>query len=255
MATWQTPKTDWSQEDGVLDQDLNRMEGNIQFLYENRALQAKNVIKYFVSASGSDTNDGLTSSTPFKTIQKAIDMLPKDLSGYSAAIDLTDDYHAGFTASGFHGGSLTFTGASNASVGFTSDINIVDCSSVGFSNLSYVSLQGMLRVSKTHCFISNISFTVNNTGGHAVVIQQSNAVFVDSLQATSAASSTALFAEYNSNVFIESFLAMPGSGTGIQSTRGAKVAYSNSSNRASVEVFTMHGGRVLSAAQNNAPQY
>ena len=243
---WQNPKTDWSPEDGVLNSDFNRIEGNLQYLFDNRALQAKNLIKYFVSASGSDANDGLTASTPFKTIQKAIDSLPKDLGGYNATIDLSDDYHAGFTAAGFTGGTLIFSGASNASVGFTSAITITECSSVLFTGLSYVSLQGSLMVYNTQSLISNISFTATNNAGHAVLIRQSNAAFLDSLQATSNAAGAALYADYNSNVFVESLVIMPGSGTGIQSDRGAKVAYSSLSNRADVATFMQRGGRIVS---------
>lgn len=47
---------------------------------------------YYVSTSGSDSNDGLSASTPFLTIQRAIDVVcfTLDLNGYKVTIQLAD---------------------------------------------------------------------------------------------------------------------------------------------------------------------
>ena len=91
--------------------------------------------------------------------------------------------------------------------------------------------------------------SVNNAEGDGILVVQSNAAFLSSAMVTSNNARDALYADYNSNVFVESFLAMPGSGIGIHADRGAKVAYSSASNRADIEFFTQRGGRILTAAQ------
>lgn len=55
---------------------------------------------YYVSTSGSDSNDGLTVGAPFATIQKAWNVLvTKDLNGFTATIKLADGtYTAGLNA-------------------------------------------------------------------------------------------------------------------------------------------------------------
>lgn len=252
---WQNPKTDWSTEDGVLNTDFNRIEGNLLYLYENRALQAKGLISYYVSTSGKDTNDGLTQNTPLATLQKAIDLLPKDLGGFDVTINIAAGSYAGFIASGFTSGALILAGASNASISFTSDVRFTKCQSVIFRGMSSVSITGLFMITNVQSFASEIDVSVNNANGDGILVVQSNAAFLSSAMATAHSARDALYADYNSNVFVESFLAMPGSGTGIHADRGAKVAYSSSSNRATVETFTQRGGRVLSAAQDSVPRY
>lgn len=64
-----------------------------------------NTITYYVNAStGSDTNNGLTESTPFATIQHAIDILPKWLE-HTVKIRLAPGTYGGITITGFHGNS------------------------------------------------------------------------------------------------------------------------------------------------------
>ena len=249
MATWSNPKTDWTPQDGVLNSDFNRIEENLLYLYETASHQVNGYVSYHVSASGSDDNDGLTAGTPFATLQKAIDTLPKDLGGYSATINIAAGQYAGFTAAGFTGGALILNGATNADVRFTSTVRFSECQAVVFRGMSSVMIIGLLMLSNVQSFASEIDVTVNNVDGDGILVVQSNAAFLSSAMVTSNNARDALYADYNSNVFVESFLAMPDSGIGIHADRGAKVAYSSSSNRADIEVFTQRGGRVLTAAQ------
>jgi len=51
---------------------------------------------YFVSASGSDSNDGLSISTPFLTIQKAVDTISSlDFNGFAVTVQLADGTYTG----------------------------------------------------------------------------------------------------------------------------------------------------------------
>jgi hypothetical protein len=41
MATWQTPVTNWTKQKPVSYVDLNRMEGNTQWLYDNAIIEVQ----------------------------------------------------------------------------------------------------------------------------------------------------------------------------------------------------------------------
>jgi hypothetical protein len=60
---------------------------------------------YYVATTGSDSNDGLSSGSPFATIQKAVDVVCSlDLSIYQATIQLADGtYTAGATLKSYVG--------------------------------------------------------------------------------------------------------------------------------------------------------
>jgi len=64
-------------------------------------------ITIYVSTTGSDiTGDG-TQVNPFKTIQHAIDILPKDLGGYAVIINVADGtYNEDIRILGFHSGEI-----------------------------------------------------------------------------------------------------------------------------------------------------
>lgn len=69
---------------------------------------------YYVATTGNDSNDGLSSGTPFLTIQKAVDVIAQtlDLNGYVVTVQLADGtYTAGITDKAFVGSqSITITG-------------------------------------------------------------------------------------------------------------------------------------------------
>ena len=69
---------------------------------------------YYVATTGSDSNNGLTSGTPFLTIQHAINIISKiNLNGYPVTIQVADGTYTGnAVASGqfFGGGSVTISG-------------------------------------------------------------------------------------------------------------------------------------------------
>lgn len=67
---------------------------------------------FYVATTGSDSNSGLSASTPFLTIQKAINtIMALDLNGYTATISVADGTYGGFAVSSpIIGGSLQITG-------------------------------------------------------------------------------------------------------------------------------------------------
>jgi hypothetical protein len=82
--------------------DLDQTGAEIQAIL-TRAENQREVLTadrtYYVATTGSDSNDGLSSGSPFATIQKAVDVVCSlDLSIYQATIQLADGtYTAGAT--------------------------------------------------------------------------------------------------------------------------------------------------------------
>lgn len=246
---WQKPKTDWAVEDGVMNDDLNRIEGNIEYLFDNAASQAAEALTYYVAPSptGNDANDGLTAETPFATIQRALDAIPKNLNGFEARIVLAHGSYNGFTADGYSGGTLTFTGAVTADIYIMSEILISNCYKVQVTGMGSFIVRSTMRITDTFSVILTENCTVSSTLTDAVVVDRSNVIFTLSLSATGASTSTSLVADNNSNVFVESLL-IGVSGTGIEVDRGSKVSYSNVTNRATSATFQRRGGRILTGS-------
>ncbi|EXG87870.1 Protein of unknown function (DUF1565) [Clostridium sp. ASBs410] len=68
---------------------------------------------YYVSTSGSDSNDG-TSAKPFKTIKHTLDVIPKDLGGFTATIQIADGiYDEEVKVTGYYNGVLDVKSQSN----------------------------------------------------------------------------------------------------------------------------------------------
>lgn len=70
-------------------------------------------VNYYIDPNGSDSNDGLSASTPFATIQKAVNMIPSNLNGRTATINLAAGTYSEYVdVSGKYNGALSITGAS-----------------------------------------------------------------------------------------------------------------------------------------------
>lgn len=106
---WQTPKTDWAAADGVRDSDMNRIEGNTLALYRETARATKII---YVSMDGNDSTGAGTSASPYRTVTKALSVVPKNLAGISVSIHIASGTYAeAVSVKGFHGGPIRFTGS------------------------------------------------------------------------------------------------------------------------------------------------
>lgn len=94
----------------------------------------------YVATTGSDTTGDGTSAKPFKTIQHAVDILPKDLNGYSAYIIVSNGtYNEDLLISGFHSGMVSMS--SNSPESINTDVAIKSVVSI-FSD-AYIKLSGL----------------------------------------------------------------------------------------------------------------
>lgn len=120
---------------------------------------------YYVAITGSDANGDGTSARPFRTIQRAIDMLPKNLGGNTVTINIeSGTYSEAINICGFYSGLLIITGddASTTIVdGFTEQHKLYDCSArIRFQNLTLkattIPLEYMAVVSLINCTSSSV---------------------------------------------------------------------------------------------------
>lgn len=112
---WQPPKTDWSASDGVRDTDFNRIEENIRVLHLE-SLRGHTVV--YVSLSGNDNTGSGSEASPYRTISKALSVIPHNLNGLSVTIHLLSagTYAEAVEISGFYGGTINLSGAANAAI-------------------------------------------------------------------------------------------------------------------------------------------
>jgi hypothetical protein len=104
---------------------------------------------YYVSPSGSNSNNGLSAGSPFLTIQKAVDVVTRtlDLAQYNVTIQLADGtYTSGATLIAYIGtGAVTIqgnTGNANAVVINPTNTNaFVAAQTLNYWNLSYMRIQ------------------------------------------------------------------------------------------------------------------
>lgn len=107
-------------------------------------------ITYYVSTTGNDTNDGLTSGTAFRTIQHAIDILPQVIN-HTATI---------YTASGTYNENVSIVGFSGKGI----------ISLIGDTIVSSTRIVNSFSIKNNPCPISIQGFKAITTSAVAVLI-------------------------------------------------------------------------------------
>lgn len=250
---WQTPKTNWGAPDGVRDTDMNRIEGNILHLYTTDAV--RNTIVVYVSASGSDTSGLGTSAAPYKTINKALSVIPKNLNGMSVSINIAaGTYSESVDILNFYGGTIALTGAPDVAV-----------------------TVGGLRAINSVCTVSNITLTVNSASATAVtsgtgacitlgrpITIQSNTygiqcndggVFIAKQTVSISNASIAVYATTQGRVHIGT-LAGTGGALLFAADDGGQISYGAVTHTGHSALYsTLSGGRVYTGAQPSPAMY
>ena len=250
---WQTPKTNWSAADGVRDTDMNRIEGNILHLYTTDAVRSALVV--YVSTTGNDTTGAGTPAAPYKTITKALSVIPKNLNGMSVSINIAaGTYEESVDISHFYGGTISLTGASNAAVTIL-NLTMLNCV----------------------CTVSNIALTVSSTGAtgiiigngasvifevsvtvHAVlngILCHSGGVLVAQQSVIANSSGIAVRAETQGRVHIGT-LAGTGSTQLFAADSGGHISYGTYTHTGHSATFsTFNGGRIYTGAQTSPAIY
>ena len=255
---WLNPKTDWSAEDGVRDFDLNRMEGNILELYNEMKIRSA-VTRYVHNISGSDeTGDG-SQAKPYKTIQKAINSLPKVLSGYNATINISSGtYNEAVVIDGF-AGRLQLTGVSGATVNITS--LTVNACVVLISNMTLKASSSGSAIEVTNggtllCTSGNLATHNTSTGTSGVTVTNMSRLYVaNTLTATGIGGGSAIVCSKGGMAHVYA-LAGSNKNNGFEATHGGKLSYVNSTFTPSGALSaTYTGGRIYNGAQTSVPNY
>lgn len=93
-----------------------------KYIEDTKPLDANTTI--YVATTGSDVTGDGTSAKPFKTIQYAIDTLPKDLGGYECIVQIADGtYPEDVRILGFHSGSIRIYSSNILSISTVCSVN------------------------------------------------------------------------------------------------------------------------------------
>lgn len=134
---------------------------------------SSSVTLYVNSSTGDDSNSG-TQSQPFKSIQAAVDFLPKNLDKYAAIIDIASGtYQEDVVISGFVGG-----GAGSLQLKATKSAEINSLSIIG--NTSYVYVSGIvvigskfstaISINASNVYLTNVSANGSNKTPNGVQV-------------------------------------------------------------------------------------
>lgn len=141
--------------------NLKSGQENLTSQMAQKPSQTTENITYYVSPTGSDTNDGLTSGTAFKTIQYAIDKLPQIIN-HTVNINVAQGtYNEDVEIDGFVGeGGLNIIGGSSVSelynvLGIVVKSSSLDMNIKGFNSIKAVgnsfSISNITRCNLSYC--------------------------------------------------------------------------------------------------------
>lgn len=208
-------------------------------LLDNKAYTLTGDVRVYVSTTGNDTSGDGSSSNPFKTIQKAVDSLPKHLGGYTARIDIANGTYAErVSVVGFSSGSLVI-GISGRTVTIRG-IEIIESSHVttNISNITYATgFTGPLyKVDKGSSVLIGSKMTVDGAKSSLIGVSASNgsnlSTYADITLSVSNCYNAAVISEYGSVIALDTVVGTNNS-IGLVSTRGAILSY---------ETHTLEGG-------------
>lgn len=255
---WQTPKTNWGAADGVRDSDFNRIEGNIQELYNKMDLKSA-VTVYVNAVSGNDTTGTGSNTAPYKTIMKAINSLPKHLGGYNATISIASGtYDENVVINGF-AGKLILSGVSNAAVNITRltvDACVVLINSIIISTSANDAPIDVENGGTLICTAQNLKANNTTTGTSGVKVGNASSLFIaNTLTVTGMGGGAAVLCTQGSIAHIHT-LTGSNKASGLEASNGGKISFViNSFTATSAAAATYTGGRIYSAAQTSISNY
>jgi hypothetical protein len=198
---------------------------------------------YYVSTSGNDSNNGLNSSSPWATIQHAVNYIAQyiDLAGYNATIQLADGtYNQSTTVSQpFVGGTAVII---QGNTGTPSNVNITG--STPFN------IQGDGTV------LTINSLKITPSSGNSLIVTNSAQLYINNLVFGAAGSSVQIYCGYNANFIASSGYTIAGGAGwhlfaedgGTINVNGQTVTLSGTPNFSSAFAYASVGGAI--AAQS-----
>lgn len=206
----------------------------------------------YVATSGNDASGDGSESYPYKTIQKAIDSIPKDLCGKEITINIASGTYAEeVVVSGYHGGSLRLTFESVT----INTLSIYESNVILSGTALTIAANGKtygLHAHRGSNVICQLPTTINGATngllvGYGSRFSGRNTITINSC--TYAATST--YAAYLYIVTLEGSK----NNNGVQAAAGIVSIGSILASMASTLYVTVAGGRIYTGAQASVPSY
>lgn len=225
-----------------------RSGGIISSIFGAKIGSLQSHITLFVSNNGSDITGGGTEDNPFKTIQYVIDMLPKNLGGYTATVIIDEGtYPENVIIQGYHSGHIEIQSKNYSS--YTSSDKCIVSSFRIFASSSTVIIKGLRMIECTDengAFIEPIRVDrsdsvrlydmkiIENTKSHLTAIYVTNHSNIDVVRVEISSHLIGIHVD-DSHAYIAGCDGNNNS-TGIYATNSAKVTLVN--NRMQGDTFT-----------------
>lgn len=206
---------------------------------------------YYVSTTGNDTTGNGTSSAPYRTISKALTMIPKNLNGFIGYISIAAGaYTEEVNVKDFHGGILRFTGAPNTNVGIHA-LNIQNCQLFDFQTISVTVTNGMTVADNSYCFCGN---PLMLTGGENALSCIGGATIRGPQLEVYNSTNIAVYAN-GGEIYFDTIKGNSNQNTGLAVNRGGHIYYTTNQLTAAVAMSAIGGGRIYSGSQTQIPNY
>ena len=231
-------------------------------LLDNKAYTLLESVTVYVNGStgNNSTADG-TSTLPFKTIQAAIDALPKCLGGFVATVDIAaGTYSERVRIEGFYGGRLIVGNSANtvtvngisifASTSVELRISTVTAATGNTDTLLYVGAGSEVLIGR------HITLNCASTAAIGVGVEQNSSV---SALGTSVnvnnSTDSGIKATQGGRIHLSIAGGNNNTGVGLRADNGGVITYATRSLAATTVTLTANGGKIYTGAQTSIPNY
>ena len=214
-------------------------------------------ISYYVSPTGSNSNDGLTAGTPFLTIAYALSKIPKNIRHTITINVASGTYNETVYVQGYYGeGRIQIFGGTDLATAINFKINGLNIS----NNLIYVSVRGFEALITTEVpflvYSSSrvrLEYLISSVGANTVngFYIVSSKVFVGTCSISNKI--VALSASENSDVYSTNFATGSGNNYGLYAMYGSKIIKYGTQPQGTNAEFATDGGLITSGILNPAP--
>lgn len=242
---WQTPKTDWSAQDGVRDTDLNRIEDNLLYLYNTDGVRADKTV--YVATTGNDNTGTGSASAPYATINKALNSISKTTNGRAVAVNIAAGTYAENILIKGYSGPIILTGSYNAVAivsSFKVDgcICILDTLAITVAGKTIEVTNGATLVGTGRLNASGAATNVSVTNGSRVSLSALNSASASGYALSVDGASQAHFGTMQGNE----------NSVGILVQGGSVVSYrTNNLDAIDTDIVSYSGGRVYSGSSSS----
>ena len=220
-------------------------------LLDNKAYGLSQSVTVYVSKSGSDTDGDGSSASPFLTVQKAVNSLPKVLNGFHAQIDIASGtYDERVTIDGFMGGRLTL-GVEGRSVTLRG-VSIMSSNSVrlAISNITYSASVGgtglYLAYGSNVLLISALTVNMGSSQNYGIAAEHGSVLVANNVAVSSSnCGRAAVMATLGSKIALVSIAGSGNTQYALAATYGGFVTYADKTITATSGDYSHRGGRIF----------